>query len=239
MARFDDRLRLRKLSMLSLFSAIAYLSIYVVNFKVAFLTFDIKNVFITIAAMLYGPIEGAVVSLVAGLLEFILFSSETGLYGLLMNVLSSASFAVIAALLYQMKRTPVGSYISLASATVGSTAVMLFANLFITPFFLGGTVKEVVILIPKLLFPFNLIKCLVNAAVVLILYKPISLALRRAGMIKKESSIGEGTEASLASATNTYFSRRTLITVGIAFLIVAASLTVFFLILGGEITWGV
>ena len=38
------RERTRTLVMLSFFTAISYLSIYIVNFKVQFLTFDIKNV---------------------------------------------------------------------------------------------------------------------------------------------------------------------------------------------------
>lgn len=219
-----SREQLRKLVMLSLFTAVAYLSMYIVNFKVAFLTFDIKNVFITVAAMIYGPLEGVIVSLLAALLE--LPSSSTGFYGFIMNFISSASFSVIASLIYRMKRTPAFSYISLAAATLGSTAFMMIANLFITPYYMGGTMSEVAALIPKLLFPFNLIKCLVNAGGVLIFYKPISMVLRRGGILKKEG--GEGR----------YLSLRTGLTVLIALVMIVLSLVIFFLILGGNVDMG-
>ena len=89
--RDNNREKIRRLLMLALFTAVAYLSIYIINFRVQFLTFEFKNVFITIAAMLFGAIPGAVISLVAAFLEFLLFST-TGLYGLIMNFISSALF---------------------------------------------------------------------------------------------------------------------------------------------------
>ena len=159
------------LVMLSLFTAIAYLSIYIVNFKVQFLTFDIKNVFITVAAMIYGPIAGVVISLAAAFLELI-FYSTTGFYGFVMNFLSSASFAAVAALLYRRQKTLTGSYLALFLATISSTAVMMLFNLWITPFYMGVSVDAIVDLIPTLLFPFNFLKCVVNAALVMVFYKP-------------------------------------------------------------------
>ena len=210
--------------MLALFTAISFLSIYIVNFKVQFLTFDIKNVFITIAAMIYGPLSGVVVSLVAAFVEFI-FHSTTGFYGFVMNFLSSASFAFIAAFFYRRQKTLIGSYLALGLATVVSTAVMMVANLFITPFYMGASIKDVAALIPTLLLPFNFIKCVFNAAIVLLLYKPISLVLSRAGILKKEGRAN-------------YFTLNTLWTFLIALGLVAASLTVFFMVLGGYIDFG-
>ena len=211
--------------MLSLFTAVAYLSIYIVNFKVTFLTFDIKNVFITIAAMLYGPISGVLVSFIAAFLELI-FYSTTGFYGFVMNFLSSASFAFVAGWIYRRHKTIMGSYLSLALASVVSTAVMMVANLFITPFYMGMGISDVAKMIPTLLFPFNFIKCVVNSALVLVLYKPISLVLVRAGMIKKEGKSGK------------YLTGKTFITLGIALVLIVASMVIFFLVLGGKIDFG-
>lgn len=218
------RERTRTLVMLSLFTAIAYISIYVVNFKVQFLTFDIKNVFITVAAMIYGPVSGVVVSLLAALVELI-FYSTTGFYGFVMNFLSSASFAAVASLLYRKNKTLLGSYAALFLATIFSTAVMMLFNLWITPFYMGVSVKDVAALIPTLLLPFNAIKCVVNAALVMVLYKPISLVLSRAGMIKKEIK-------------GRYFSKNTIFTVLIALSLLAVSFAVFFFVLGGQVDFG-
>ena len=212
------------LVMLALFTAIAYLSIFIVNFKVLFLTFDIKNVFITIAAMIYHPLVGVLVSFIAALIEFITMP-ETGFYGFVMNFISSASFAFVAAWIYKRQKTLIGSYMALGLAAVVSTAVMMVANLFITPFYMGVTMSEVASKIPTIFFPFNFIKCIVNAALVLVLYKPISLIMSRAGVVKKDTG-------------SRYFVKNTLLTLVIAFVLLAVSLTVFFVILGGQVDFG-
>ena len=154
MNNLKRRERTRMLVMLSLFTAISYLSVYIVSFRVQFLTFDIKNALITVAAMLYGPIAGGIVSLAAAFVELILYST-TGFYGFLMNFISSASFAVVASLIYRRQKTLVGSYLALFVAVLSSTAVMVLFNLWITPFYMGVTVKEVAAMLPTLLLPFN------------------------------------------------------------------------------------
>ena len=211
--------------MLSLFTAISYLSIYIIHFNVQFLTFDIKNVFITIAAMLFGPWAGVVVSLLAAFLELVLYST-TGYYGFVMNFLSSASFAALAGWFYKRHKTLQGSYLALTLATVFSTAVMMVANLLITPLYLNGSISDVAALLPTLLFPFNFIKCIVNAALVLVFYKPISLVMVRAGMIRKEGSQGK------------YFSKKTVITWIAAVILMAVSMVIFYAVLGGHIDFG-
>lgn len=216
--------RTRMLVMLSLFTAISYLSVYIVSFRVQFLTFDIKNALITVAAMLYGPIAGVIVSLAAAFVELILYST-TGFYGFLMNFVSSASFAAVAALIYRRQKTLVGSYLALFVAVLSSTAVMMLFNLWITPFYMGVTVKEVAAMLPTLLLPFNLIKCIVNAALVLVLYKPISLVMVRSGMIKKEK-------------TGKYLTKNTVLTIFISLVLLVVSFVIFFLILGGQINFG-
>lgn len=211
--------------MLAFFTAVAYLSIYIIHFRVQFLTFEFKNVFITIAAMLFGPIAGAAISLITAFLEFVLYST-TGFYGFLMNFISSASFSMIAAVIYRGRRTQFSSYMSLAAASLASTAMMLIANLLVTPLFLGGTVGEVAVLIPKMIFPFNLIKCIANSALILLFYKPITLVLRRAKMIPGEVNGGD------------YFNSRTVLSIVIAAILIAVSLVVLILILGGSISFG-
>ena len=223
--RHNNREQTRKLVMLAFFTAVAYLSIYIIHFRVQFLTFEFKNVFITIAAMLFGPLAGCVISLVSAFLEFALYST-TGFYGFLMNFISSASFSMIAALIYRGSRTQLSSYLSLGVASIASTAMMVVANLLVTPLFLGGTVAEVLALIPKMIFPFNLIKCIANSALILLFYKPITLILRRAKMIPGEVNNGD------------YFNSRTVVSIVVAAGLITVSLVVLILVLGGSISFG-
>lgn len=224
--RYNNREQTRKLVMLSFFTAVAYLSIYIVHFKVeSTFTFEFKNVFITIAAMLFGPIAGGAISLITAFLEFALYST-TGFYGFLMNFISSASFSMIAALIYRGSRTQISSYISLSVATIASTALMVLANLIVTPVYWGISIAEVAEIIPTIIFPFNLIKCLANSAVILLFYKPITLVLRRAKMIPGEVNNGD------------YFNSRTVVSIVVASVLFAVSLIVLFLILGGSVSFG-
>lgn len=184
--RNSSALRIRKLVTIAMLCALAYVATLVFHFKVGFLTFDVKDAIIALCSLLYGPIYGASSAVLVALLEFISIS-DTGVYGLVMNVLSSASFAVTVGLIYKYKRSFCGAILGVCSAVVAMTAVMLLANYFITPYYMGVDRSVVVDLLPKLLLPFNLCKGVLNAAIMLLLYKPITTALRRVGFLPKGS----------------------------------------------------
>jgi riboflavin transporter FmnP len=150
---------------------------------VLFLNYEPKDVIITIGAFLLGPVCGFVVSLLVSLLEMVTISG-TGPIGALMNLLSTCSFACTAAIIYKKRRTFSGAIIGLAVGAVAMTAVMVLWNWLITPLYMGVS-REVVqgMLIPYFL-PFNLFKATLNCALVLILYKPLVTALRRASLVE-------------------------------------------------------
>ncbi len=172
---------LKKLSVTAMLCALAYICMFVFKFKVGFLTFDLKDAILTVIAFLYGPIYGVVSSVLVALLEFVSVS-DTGVYGLIMNALSSAVFTFTCGVIYKYRRTLLGAVLGSASAVFAMTAVMLVANIFITPFYMGVGRAEVAGMIPTLLLPFNLIKGIVNAAITMIVYKPITSALKRVGL---------------------------------------------------------
>ena len=162
-------MNVKKLSILAMFIALGYLCLFVFRFKVTFLTLDFKDVFITMAGFVYGPIAALAVALTETLLELATIS-DTGFWGALMNFVGSAAFAVTASLIYKFNKTFKG-------------AVIL-----ITPIYAHTDAKTVVSMIPKLLLPFNLIKGMLNASIAFILYKPLSQALRATGMLPKSSA---------------------------------------------------
>jgi riboflavin transporter FmnP len=166
------------------FTALAYVCVCVFRIKVQFLTLDIKDAVITTAAMLINPIAGVAISLAVAFIEMITIS-DTMVYGFIMNFLSSATFSFVASLIYRQKKNLLGAVLGLLLAAASVTAVMMLANLLITPYFMKTTSKVVVSLIPKLLLPFNLTKAILNCSIVMIIYKPISTALTRAKLIKK------------------------------------------------------
>lgn len=220
------RRHLRYSVAIAMFAALAYVCVFVFRIKVSFLTLDVKDAVMAVGALALGPIAGLLISMIVALLEFITVS-DTGVYGLIMNFLSSATFALTASLIYRFRRRLSSAVLGLVAAVFMTTSVMMLANLFITPFYLGVERAQVVEMIPTLLLPFNLIKSTLNAAVVLLLYKPLSNALVRAGLMRGLGGRREGGSSRLLTP-------RTLLLWGISILIIAACVTVLIVGLGGS-----
>ena len=169
--------------MAAVFCALAVASTYVMHIKVMFLTFDAKDAVITIAGLLFGPIYSIAISLVTTLIEFS-SSGDAGPWGFLMDFLSTAIFSTTCALIYKYKKNLKGAIIGLVASSFAMTAFMLLFNLFIVPLYTPNyTTAAVAQMIPTLFLPFNLTKAILNAAIVLILYKPASTAMKAAGVL--------------------------------------------------------
>ncbi len=217
---------IKALSAVGLFCALAYVCCVLFHFKASFLTFDLKDAVMTVGAMIFGPVYGIAMAVVVAIIEGITISS-TGIYGFIMNVLSSVTFVGIASLVYKLRRTMSGAVVGISIASVSTVAVMMAANIFITPFYMNVPRGEVIALIPTLLLPFNLTKVIFNSAVVFIIYKPIITAMRHAGFIvtevRAEASAGGKPRVSVML---------------IAFIVAAIALVFFFLKLGGSFSLG-
>lgn len=234
MQTFTHRFSLKKIVGIAVFTALAYATTFVFHIPVQFLTFDAKDAVITIGAFIYGPLAAIVMSLLAALLELITISS-TGIYGFLMNFVASAIFSATAALLYKYVRTQVGSFLGLLCGVVAMVASMLAMNLLITPHYMGVPLAQVRGLIPTLLFPFNLAKGLLNAALVLFLYKPISVALRHAGLVDRRQPLAGKEGAAPAAEHAGFVCRNTVIGLVVAGLTLAVALVLFFVYLGASV----
>jgi len=226
--RKRNSIYIKKLTALAVFAALAYV-IHFIHIPVSFLNLDFKDVIMTVAGMYFGPVSGVVVAILVPLLEFP--TSETGIYGLIMNLISSITFVGVASLIYKFKRTLTGAIVALVAAAMSMTAVMMVANLFITPFYMGVSREAVVNLIPTMLLPFNAIKSILNASLTLCVYKPMTNILRRVGVAKAVVS----TE-NIAANENTKL--RSVLVVTIGGVVAVASLAIIFFVLGGSISFG-
>ena len=218
---------IKKMTAVAVFAALAYV-IHFVHIPVAFLNLDFKDVVMTIAGMYFGPSAAAVLAFLVPILEYP--TSETGPYGLIMNILSSGAFVIVASVIYKFKKTLSGAIIALCSASLSMVAVMMLANLFITPYYMHVAQTEVVALIPTLLLPFNAVKAVLNAALTLCLYKPISNVLKKSGFGRKESVQTE--EENKNSAT-----LRSVLVWTIGGAIAIAAFCIIFFVLGGKIAF--
>ena len=182
------RINIKKLALASALCALAFVSMFVFRIKVQFLTFDAKDAIIGLASLLLGPLYGVCGAAVVAVLEFVSVS-DTGVYGLIMNFLSSGTFALACGVIYKYKRTFSGAVAAVSISVLSVTAVMMLANLFITPVFMGAPRSAVIAMLPTLLLPFNLAKSAMSAAIALIIYKPLSSSLKRAGLLPSDGQV--------------------------------------------------
>ena len=178
----SNTIDVKKIAGIAMLSALAFLARLIFKIPVSFLTFDIKDTVIALGGLIYGPVSGVVIALLVALIEMII--SETGPIGFLMNFISSAVFAGTASLIYKLKRSFNGAIIGLFSAAFATTCVMLLMNLFLTPIYQQVPRSVVISMLPTLFLPFNLAKTLLNTAVVMLIYKPVVIALRKAKIVE-------------------------------------------------------
>ena len=228
-------IKIKMLCMAALFCAIAIASTYIMHIKVMFLTFDAKDAIITIAGLLFGPVYSVSISLVVSVVEFITIG-DAGFWGFLMDFLSTALFSTVCALIYKYKKNIKGAVIGLVSAIFAMTAFMLLFNLFIVPIYTPNfTTAAVAKMVPTLFLPFNLTKATLNAAIVLILYKPASTAMKAARILPSHSMSQKADSTMTPEEKKRKNLKFSLIVTGIGLLVAVLCVVVFFVFLNGEI----
>lgn len=143
-----------------------------------FLEYDPADIPIFIGTFAFGPMGGFVMTIIVSLFQAITFSAASGPYGFLMHVIATGSFVMVAGNIYRVNKNKKGAVIALISGIVTMTAVMIPANIFITPLFFGMPRAAVYPLLPAIAV-FNLGKAGVNSLVTFLLYKPLSRFLHR------------------------------------------------------------
>lgn len=181
------REKLKKSVIISMLAALSFLSVVLIRIPVVlFLSYEPKDVIITIGGFLFGPLVSALISLIVSFMEMVTIST-TGPIGMLMNFIATCSFACTAAVIYKRKRTVSGAVTGLVLGVFSMVLVMLFWNYLITPLYMGVSREAVAeILVPAIL-PFNLLKAFINAALTMLLYKPVSIALRKAHLLPEKA----------------------------------------------------
>ncbi len=184
------RIDTRKMVLLAMLAAIAYMLVALIRIPVLpaapFLKYEPKDVVISIGGFLMGPMAAFIISLVVALVEMVSIS-ETGFIGCLMNLLSSAAFACTAALVYKKRRSIGGAICGLLLGSATMIVTMLLWNWLITPLYMGYPRDAVVGMLIPVFLPFNALKAGLNSALMLMLYKPLVSALRKTRLLPQTS----------------------------------------------------
>lgn len=164
---------------------------------VSFMTFDGKDVIIGLAGFLFGPLSALVVTLISCSIE-LLFHGGT-FVDWFMDVLSSATFVCTAAFIYKRIHTRNGAFIGLISGCAANIAMMLLWNYIMDPIYFGMPREAVVAMLPPIAL-FNFLKGAIGSAILLVVYKPISNALHKSGLLKARDEEHISDKKGLAAA---------------------------------------
>ena len=181
----------KEMVLIAMLAAIAYVIMTLVRIPVVlFLKYEPKDVIITIGGFLLGPMAAFITSFVVSLVEMVTVS-DTGPIGALMNLLSTCSFACTASLIYKKRHTLSGAIGGLLVGAVVMVGAMILWNWLITPLYMGVERSVVEGMLLTAFLPFNLLKAGLNTALVLVLYKPLVTALRKANLAPNQVHSGE------------------------------------------------
>ena len=233
MKRQTNSDNLKRMTAVAMFAALAYVCVVIIRIPNigGFLTMDFKDVIITIAGMFFGPLVAVILSLIVPFIEFLTVSG-TGPYGLIMNVLSSMTFSVVASVIYKYKKNLLGAVLGLLNAVIAMTAVMMVANLLITPYYTHMPTEAVAAMIPKLLLPFNLTKAILNAALTMMLYKPLTAVLKKTRLVPNKKPDSEKADENKKNAK-----LRTALIFAISLLIACAAIAIILIVWNGNISF--
>lgn len=174
----------KKLTTTGMLCALAYAAVVVGRIPIVlFLKYDPKDVIIVIGGLIFGPLTALTVTVIVSVVQMFTISG-TGILGCIMNIISSCSFACTAAFVYKRKHKLSGAILGLFLGVGCQAAVMMLWNYLITPIYMGYPREAVVELLLPAFLPFNLIKGGLNAAITMILYKPVVTVLRRSDLIE-------------------------------------------------------
>lgn len=196
----SSRTRVRRLTMAGMFGAVAFVLMYF-SFSVPLLSpfadFDFSYLPELIGGFILGP-AGAVEIIAVKILLKLAFKGTSSMFtGELQKFLLSCAYVLPAVLYYRRHRTKNGAVVGLVLGTVVGVAVAVFTNLFIIfPFYIklygmdwnaivgmcsavNPWIHSVPTMVAFSVIPFNLIAMSVTSLLAVLVYKKISVPLKK------------------------------------------------------------
>ena len=168
----------------------------------SFYGLDLSEIPVLVGTFAMGPVAGAVIEGVKILVKLVIKPTSTGFVGEFANVCIGCALVLPAGIIYKMKKTKKGAILGMVVGTVSMAIVGAVLNAVVMlPFYsnfmpletilqAGAAINPAISSVWTFVFlavaPFNLIKGGLNAAITLVLYKPVVTALKRSRLIETE-----------------------------------------------------
>lgn len=173
----------RVITELAVLAALSVILVFFIHFPIfpsaPFLEYDPADIPILIGTFLLGPTLGFVLTVIASILQGITVSSGSGIIGIVMHIIATGSFAVVAGIIYKRNHTRTGAFLALCCGSVVMIIMMVILNLILTPIYMGTPIETVAQMIVPVIIPFNMIKAGINSLITFVVYKPLSNILKQ------------------------------------------------------------
>ncbi len=157
-----------------------------------FLSLDVKDTVMAIGGFLFGPVAALCMAILVPVIEMMTVS-DTGWYGLLMNIIATSIFVCPAVCIYRRRHKTSAAVAGLVVGVLCLTIGMILWNYIITPLYFVMPRSAVLDMMPMIV-AFNLVKGILNSALIMVLYPPVSTALRKARLVAPSASQGSGSK---------------------------------------------
>lgn len=173
----------KKLTTLGILGALSVLLVSIIHFPIfiaaPFLEYDPADIPILIGTFLFGPFSGFLLTVVVSFVQGFTVSASSGIIGVVMHIVSTGTFVLIAGNIYRIDKTRKNAVIALLCGAIGMAIVMTLWNLLLTPVFMHVPRTVVLNMMLPTIIPFNVIKAGVNAVITFLLYKSISTFVKK------------------------------------------------------------
>ena len=175
--------KISRLAKLGVLAALSVVLVFFIHFPIfpaaSYLEYDPADIPIMIATFASGPWYGLLMTVVVAVVQGLTVSASGGVYGIIMHIIATGTFVLVAGLIYRRHKTKKAALIALACGVAAWGLIMMPANLIVTPYFTGMPVDAIRALLLPIILPFNLIKAGINAIVTFLVYKSVSPLLHR------------------------------------------------------------
>ena len=162
---------------------------------IPFLEYDPADITIFITAFAFGPGVGFILKVIVSVLQGLTVSASSGVIGILMHIVATGSFVLVAGNIYKHKKTKKSAVVSGLVAALVMGIVSVFSNYFVVypVYYKAGMAEEAILQMYQAIapsmksvlqclicfnLPFTIVKGLIAVVICMLIYKPLSPVLK-------------------------------------------------------------
>lgn len=194
------KLSVKQVALIGVLGGISSILMYIqfpIPFMPPFMSYDPSSIVEMIGGFALGPVPAVLIILVKLLVKLVLQGTSSAFTGEIQNFLISCAYVLPAVLIYDRRKNRKSAVAGMGTGTIICAVVAIFTNIYmIIPFYvtlMGLTMEKIITMCSAVnpymtdvvtmallgIVPFNLIKFGVNSLITILIYKKISVPMKK------------------------------------------------------------